>query len=500
MKVRGFRIELGEIETVLARARRRGGRGRGGTGGGAHRRLAAYVVPREGQAPASAELAAWVRARLPEYMVPASVVVMDAFPRTSSGKLDRNSLPEPDFAPDAAAEHVEPRTETEALLAGIWAEVLGRDGIGVTERFWDIGGHSLLAMRVAGRIRHAAGAELPLRHFFEAPTIAALAERLERVLREDGPALADPILPRAADAPAPLSFAQERLLLIDRLRPGLTAYNIATGLRIRGALDVDALRRALPELVRRHASLRTRLVMAAGVPAQVIDAAAEIHLPMLDLSALGADAREAELRAHALALADAPFDLAADAPLRTSLVRLGEAEHALLLVIHHTAVDGWGVAVLYGELKQLYTAFAEGRTFELPPLPIQYTAHAARQRQWLQGATLERLADYWTGALAGAPPLLQLPTDRARPARQTYRGARLRVTLPAELTEALRVFSRRERVTLFMTLLAGFQVLLAPLYGQTDISVGTPIANRDRPATEPLIGFFVNTLVLRSRI
>ncbi|HEX2206854.1 MAG TPA: amino acid adenylation domain-containing protein, partial [Longimicrobium sp.] len=498
VKVRGFRIEPGEIETVLRAHPAVADAAVLARGEEAHRRLVAYVVARDGVAAASAELAAWVRARLPEYMVPAAVLVMDVFPRTSSGKLDRRALPDADFV-DEVAGFVAPRTEMEALLAGIWAEVLGRDGFGVTERFWDVGGHSLLAMRVAVRIRAAARAELPLRHFFEAPTIAALAERIERLLREDGAADAvDAIAPRASDGPAPLSFAQERLLLIDQLQPGLAAYNIPTGLRIRGAPDVDALHRALNEIVRRHASLRTRLVMADGAPVQVIDPAGDVRLPLIDLS-MAVDV-EAEFRAHSATLATRSFDLAADHPLRASLVRLGEDEHALLLVMHHTAIDGWGVSILFRELAALYKTYKNEQESELAPLRIQYADFAAWQRAHLDGAELDRQVAWWRERLAGLPELLEIPADRPRPAVKTYRGAVHRLSLPRELADALRALARREDATLFMTLLAGFQALLHRYTGDADFAVGSPVAGRTRPETEGLIGLFVNTLVLRADV
>ena len=296
----------------------------------------------------------------------------------------------------------------------------------------------------------------------------------------------------------PLSLAQERLWFIDRLESPGSLYNIRRAFAIRGPLDRAALRRALDAVVVRHDILRANIVEVDGLPVQVISPHTTADLRLIEI---GPDQRSPDQIADRLAAEAArPFDLERDPLFRAVLFILDDETHYLVLTLHHVVSDGWSMAVLGEELKHLYAAFVAGRTLQLPPLPMQYTAHATRQRQWLQGDTLARLANYWTGTLAGAPPLLQLPADRGRPARQSYRGASLTTTLPADLTEALGAFSRRERVTLFMTVLAAFKVLLFRHSGQTDISVGTPIANRTDVATEPLIGFFANTLVLRSRI
>ncbi|HEX2207503.1 MAG TPA: amino acid adenylation domain-containing protein, partial [Longimicrobium sp.] len=546
VKIRGFRIEPGEVESVLsahegvAEARvivREDVPG--------EKQLVAYVVG-EANAP---ELRAHLRQSLPEYMVPAAVVTIDRLPLTPNGKLDVRALPAPGFAAEA---YVEPRTELEAVLAEVWAPVLGMEKVGVTAGFFAMGGHSLLAMQTASRMRDALRMEVPLRLFFEAPTIEGLAERLTamepapgvlertarlyrrvaampddeveamlastgggegeldaarrqalhgRLLRLEGvdAGAADAILPRGDDGPAPLSFAQERLLLIDRMQPGLSVYNVSTGLRIRGALGVDALRRALGEIVRRHEVLRTRLVMVDGAAVQVVSPA-EVGIVDVDLSDHDVEAREAELRAYARAQVELPFDLAVDAPIRASLLRLGDEDHALLLVIHHTAIDGWSLSPLYRELDALYTAFAAGEPSPLPDLPIQYADFAAWQRDRLRGAELERQVAWWKQRLAWLPELLEIPADRPRPAVKTYRGAVHRVELPRELADALHALSRREGATLFMTLLAGFQALLHRYTGEADFAVGTPVAGRTRPEVEGLIGLFVNTLVLRADV
>ena len=498
VKVRGFRIEPGEIEAVLRAHPMVRNAVVAARGTESARRLVAWFIAEvdaSSSGLAAAQLGAWLRACLPEYMVPASFVRMDEFPRTVSDKIDRNALPDADFG--AAAEAwTAPRTPAEQLLAGIFADVLGVERIGADDDFFALGGHSLLAMQIVARVRELVRRELPLRAVFEAPTVARLAERLAG--SESVASL--PVVPRGEDGPAPLSFAQERLLLIDRLQPGLTAYNISTGLRIRGALDVDALRRALAEIVRRHETLRTRLVIIDGTALQVVDADAALDIPLADLSAVPADARNSALRAFADAEVARPFDLAGDAPLRASLVRLADEDHALLLVIHHTAVDGWSLSLLVRELDALYGAFAAGDASPLAPLPIQYADFAAWQRAHLAGAELDRQVDWWRARLAGLPELLEIPADRPRPAVKSYRGAVHSLALPMELADALRELSRREGSTLFMTLLAGFQALLHRYTGESDFAVGTPVAGRSRPEMEALIGLFVNTLVLRADI
>ncbi|HEU0052069.1 MAG TPA: amino acid adenylation domain-containing protein, partial [Longimicrobium sp.] len=515
VKLRGFRVEPGEVEAALrAHPAVREAAVAVHEDAPGDRRLIAYTV---GDVDA-ATLLAFARERLPEYLVPAAVVVMDALPLTPSGKVDRRALPAPERT-GAAGGYTPPRSETEALLAAVWTEVLGVDRVGVTDSFFALGGNSLRAMRAAARVRDALGMEVPLRLFFEAPTVAAQAERLAG--EEDSPgalensarlARADrgddetfprsidggAIVPRADDEPAPLSFAQERLWLVEQLQPGSAAYTVSTGLRVRGALDAEALGRALNEVVRRHEPLRTRLVEAGGGAAQVVDPASPVPLATLDLSTLPAAAREEALRAHASAEAARPFRLADEAPLRASLVRLAPGDHALLFFIHHTAVDGWSLSLLFRELDALYGAFARGAQSPLLPLPVRYGDYAAWQREALRGPALERQLDWWRARLAGMPEVPALPTDRSRPAAPSHRGGTHRLALSRELADALRALAAGEGATLFMALLAGFQALLHRYSGDDDFGVGTPVAGRARPETEGLIGLFVNTLVLRA--
>ncbi|MBV9108432.1 MAG: amino acid adenylation domain-containing protein, partial [Gemmatimonadetes bacterium] len=492
VKVRGFRIELGEIEAVLRRhegvtdcvvvARADAG----------EPRLVAYVV---GGAPAEA-LRAHVRRSLPEYMVPAAFVFLDALPLTPNGKLDRKALPAPDFAP-AVERYVAPRTPVEEVLAGIWAEVLRLERVGVEESFFELGGHSLLATRVVSRVRGVFAVELPLRALFEGPTVAELAGRVEEMRRAELPVL-PPVVPVERTEALPLSFAQERLWFIDRLEPDSAVYNIPAAWRLEGALDEAVLERALGEVVRRHEALRTTFGEADGTPVQVIAPFGAFALPVEDLSSLGEADREAAVRRRAGEEARRPFDLAAGPLFRAALLRLGSEGHVLLFSMHHIVSDGWSMGVLFRELSALYAAYLEGRESPLPELPVQYADYAVWQREQLAGEVLDRQLAYWKEQLSGAPELLELPTDRPRPPVRTYRGATVPVKLPLDLLERLQALGRSEGATLYMTLLGAFQVLLSKYAGSEDVVVGSPIAGRTRRETEELIGFFVNTLVLRT--
>jgi amino acid adenylation domain-containing protein/non-ribosomal peptide synthase protein (TIGR01720 family) len=491
VKVRGFRIELGEIEAAL--------RGHDSVrecvvvvreDAPGDRRLVAYVV---GAVDAD-ELRAHLRRGLPEYMVPAAFVAMDALPLTANGKLDRRALPAPAAAEDA---YVAPRTPTEEVVAGVWAEVLRLDRVGVDESFFALGGHSLLATRVVSRIREVLGAELPLRALFEAPTVAELAARVEALRGDAQPRLAPVVRVERGDS-APLSFAQERLWFLDRLEGGSSAYNIPAGLRLSGALDAEALERALGEIVRRHEALRTVFREIDGAAAQVVQPFAGFALARVDLSQMEEAERDAELRRFAAAEAARPFDLAAGPLFRAALVRLAGEEHVLLLGMHHIVSDGWSAGVLFRELSALYTAFTEGRPSPLAELPVQYADFAVWQRTQLDGEALDRQLAWWTERMTGAPALLELPTDHARPAVQSYRGALAPVTLSSALVDRLQALARAEGATLYMVMLGAFQTLLSRYAGTEDVVVGSPIAGRTRRETEELIGLFVNTLVMRT--
>jgi amino acid adenylation domain-containing protein len=489
VKIRGFRVEPREIEAVLAQhpsvvkglvVVRKAADG--------ERRLVAYVVPGEGSDLDVPQLREFLRKRLPDYMVPSAFVLLTALPLTPNGKVDRKALPAPaGVRAGLGGESVAPRTPAEELLASIWCDMLGVEQIGINDDFFGLGGHSLLATQVASRVREAFGLELPLRLLFESPTIAGLADGLALL----NAAAAPPILPVPRRGDLPLSFAQERLWFLDQLDPGSVQYNVPAALRLLGRLDGGALARSFTEIVRRHEVLRTRFAVAGGQPVQAIEPAWAVPLVTVDLESLPESEREGKGLELLKAEAVRPFDLSSGRLLRLLVLRLSEPEHWLMVTMHHIVSDGWSVGVLIRELASLY------RGITLPELPIQYADFAVWQRSRLAGEVLERELAYWREQLADNE-VLDLPTDRPRPAVPSGRGSALRMELPATLSALLRSLSREREATLFMTLLAGFQSLLSLSSGQTDICVGSPIAGRTHRVTESLIGFFVNMLVLRA--
>jgi non-ribosomal peptide synthetase component F len=382
-------------------------------------------------------------------------------------------------------------------LAGIWSEILGLQQVGVNDNFFELGGHSLLATQLFSRLRNTFSVELPLRCLFDAPTVAGLAERIETVCRTQLGLQAPPLLPVARDQHQ-LSFAQARLWFLEQLEPGNFAYNIPAGVRLTGSLHVMALKQSLNEIVRRHEALRTSFTTVNGEAVQVITQTSTLLLPIVNLSELPQAEQQAEVERLATAAAQGSFDLAQGPLLRATLLQLNETEHILLLTMHHIVSDGWSMGVFIRELAALYCAFSNEKPSPLPELPIQYADFAHWQRQWLQGEVLEEQLSYWKQQLNNAPPVLELPTDRPRPPIQSYQGAIASLVLCESLSQKLKFLSQRSGVTLFMILLAAFQTLLYRYTGQSDICIGSPIANRNRSETEGLIGFFVNTLVLRT--
>ncbi|WP_163997845.1 non-ribosomal peptide synthetase, partial [Pyxidicoccus caerfyrddinensis] len=488
VKLRGFRIELGEIESAL--------RAHPGVGdavavvredGSAGPRLIAYVVTSEDALDIRA-LRESLSLRLPEFMVPSAFVVLKALPLTPNGKVDRKALPAPDASQTLASAYLAPRTPTETLLADLWAQLLGVPRVGANDNFFELGGHSLLATRVIARLRALFGVELSLRELFSAPTLARLAEQVQKQRLAALQGRVKPLLfARAHTDELPLSFAQQRLWLIDQLQPGSSAYNMPAFVRMEGQLDPEALRRAFHEVVHRHEALRTTFLQREGQPFQRIASHAEVPLEVVEL-----DSEELERQLQEDALR--PFDLATGPLLRVRLLKLGPTEHVLALNMHHIVSDGWSMGVLVREVAALYSGAS------LPPLPVQYADYSAWQRDWLQGEALDAQLGWWKQQLFDAPTLLELPTDRPRPPVPSHRGAWLPVRLPRNLSESLKALSKRHGLTPFMTLLAGFQSLLARYSGQEDIVVGAPIAGRTHAQTEGLIGFFVNSLALRARV
>ena len=432
-------------------------------------------------------------------MAPSAFVFLDSLPLTPNGKVDRKALPVPgQSCPELEQSFVEPRTPVEELLANIWAEVLKLPKVGVHDNFFELGGHSLLATQVMSRIHRIFQVNLPLRGLFESPTVAGLAERIEESRRKEQGVESLLMLPISREKPLPLSFAQQRLWFLDQLMPGSIAYNITGAVRLTSSLNIAALEQSITEVLRRHEVLRTTFRVVDGQPFQSIAPAKPFILPVTDLKDLPEAEREAEARRLATEEAHRPFDLAKGPLFRVTLLRLGEEDHIVQYAMHHIVSDGWSIGIFNKEVGLLYHSFSTGQPSPLPELAIQYADFAHWQREWLQGEVLEAQLSYWKKQLAGSPPALELPTDRPRPAVQTFHGAGQSIVLPQSLTEALKGLSRQEGVTLFMTLLAAFKVLLCRYTGQEDIVVGTPIAGRNRAEIEPLIGFFINTLVLRT--
>ncbi|MBW3656310.1 MAG: AMP-binding protein, partial [Gemmatimonadetes bacterium] len=461
------------------------------------RRLVAYYAADGDETPTPGALRQHLRAALPEYMVPAALVALERLPLTPNGKLDRRALPAPEARPEEG-DYAAPATSIEEILCGIWAEVLGVERVGVHDSFFDLGGHSLLTTRVVARVPALLGVDLPLRVLFETPTVREVARSVE-ALRGRGARTDAPPTGRArAAGTAPLSFAQERLWFLEQFEPGRPTYNVPAALRLAGVLDADALARALGELVPRHEVLRTTFMEGDDGPVQVVGAPGGWTPEHADLSLLAEGERKAALERRLHAEAWRPFDLERGPLFRAMLIRLAEQEHALLLCMHHIVSDGWSMGVLFRELSTLYAAFTRGEESPLAPLPLQYADYALWQRERLSGEALDAELAYWRDKLAGAPELLELPTDRPRPPAQSHRGASEPVALPPELVERLRALARREGCTLFMVLLAAWQVLLSRYSGQDDVVVGTPIAGRTHRELEGLVGFFVNTLALRT--
>ncbi len=508
VKIRGFRIELGEIEALLSQypgvretvvVVQEDSLG--------EKRLVAYVVPSTAELVLSNELVSQLRnnlkERLPEYMVPSAFVLLEALPLTPSGKVDRRSLPAPDWLQrNQEHSYVAPRTPVEEVVSGIWAQVLGVAQVGVDDNFFEVGGHSLSATQLISRLRNVFQIELPLRHIFEYPTVASLGKAIAKLQQSRDNLQAPPILPVSRDTSLPLSFAQERLWFLDQLQPNNPDYNMLAAVRLVGSLNIAALEQSFNEIVRRHEVLRTNFTLVDGQPVQIIAPSLTLKIPVVDLQTLPETKREAEVVRLAQQEAQLPFNLAQEPLLRVTLLKLGESEHVVLFAIHHIICDGWSTGIFTQELSTLYDAFATGKASPLPELSLQYADFAYWQRQWLQGDVLETQLSYWKQQLAGAPTTLELKkiVGNSTPSTQQEEKTEASFALSTNLSEQLKTLSRQEGTTLFMTLLAAFQTLLYRYTNQDDIVVGTDVANRNRAETEPLIGFFVNLLVLRTKL
>ncbi|GHO82466.1 non-ribosomal peptide synthetase/type I polyketide synthase [Dictyobacter formicarum] len=500
VKVRGYRIELGEIETVL----------------GQHpgvrecavvvqaeqwedKRLVACVVGRDG-VPDIVELRQHLRQFLPEYMLPGIFLILEALPLSANGKIDRRAL--------AALQPVEtvtedenygaPRTMVEELVINILADILQLERISTQDNFFEIGGHSLLGAQVIARIRQALGVEVPIYTLFETETTGEFCAVVEEALRTEQGVKLPPLEPTEHRGKAPLSFAQQRMWFLDQLQPGNTFYTIIAPFKIKGPLHIEALEKSVHEIVRRHEILRTTFIMLEEEPYQIIAPALHVPFPIIDLSGLSENVRKTELRRQVEMEAHQAFHLARGPLFRACVFHTEIQSHVLLLTFHNSISDGWSRGVVVHELSTLYDDFRTGENLRLPELPVQYADFALWQRQWLQGEILDAQSAYWLQHLAGAPTHLELPTDRPRPAIQTYRGGHQAIFISDAITQALENLSQEQGCTLFMIVLTAFLTLLFRYSGQEDIVIGTPVAGRNTVELEGLIGFFANTLALRT--
>jgi amino acid adenylation domain-containing protein/thioester reductase-like protein len=493
VKIRGFRVEPAEIESALLNHPRVDKAVvTGWKASDTETRLVAYVVPvADSAAEASLvpQLRGYLQGALPDYMAPSSIVLLDSLPMTAGGKVNRRLLPEPEPILSERAGYVAPRTHAEEVLAKIWAEALGVERVGVHDNFFELGGDSLLGVRIIARA-NSAGLALSVKQIFQRQTIAklALAAADIRLAR---------LGPRPRDARVPLSFAQEGFWFIDRLQPGVP-FNIPIAIRLEGLLDIDALQTALNALVARHEVLRTTFSEVDGQPVQIVASSNPVSITTVSIPPGDVSERTSELLKQVIASARAAFDLSSGPLLRMTVFELDIEDHVLMLTVHHTVFDGSSVALFARELAALYTSVVSGTAPVLPDLPIQYADYAIWQRELLQGEFLESQLQYWAKQLAEHPAGLTLPTDRPESTAQLFLGEVVSLRLSGALSGGLRALGRNEGSTLFMVLLAAYQLLLARYSGQDDIVVGTPVANRDQPAQEHLIGACINVLALRT--
>lgn len=503
VKVRGFRIELGEIETVLvahpqvkeavviARVDQPGSKC-----------LVAYIVPK--QHLDTSELLCYLKQKLPEYMLPSAFVkLLDALPLTPSGKIERRALPAAlsRETRNISTDLIPPRTATEEVLTAIWSDVLGLEKVGIHDNFFALGGHSLSAMQVIARLRETFKVELPISCLFDYPTVVELNRQISEYRQNDLVLITPSLKPVPRNTKElPISLTQLEFWILAQLHPGIPVYNIPLAYRLTGLLNVTALAQSLVEIVRRHETLRTTFAIADRQVVQKIAQQPILPFSAVDLRKLSASKTERKALAQRLVTEEKnqPFDLEQEPLLRIKLLRLSDAEHLLIIIIHHLVCDGWSVDVFLQELTKLYAAFCHGQPSPLPDLPIQYADFAHWQQQWVARPAFVSDLNYWKQQLGNSKLLLQLPTDRPRLPVRTFQGASQTFIIPKSLTNALKHLSQQHNVTLFVTLLTAFKIVLFYYTGQLDIIVGTPFANRQQLETKGLIGCFINTLPIRT--
>lgn len=502
VKIRGFRVELREIEAVMQEHQ------------GVYEalvtldtssqwgpRLLGYYIPVRQPGVRARELRTFLQTRLPDYMIPATFMAMDSWPHTPSGKIDRSQLPEMEGTPQVPDEpYIAPRSPMEQAIADWYCEILGLTRVSIRDHFFELGGHSLLAVQLVSRLREMFRCDIPLRVFFENPTVADLSEAIQSILeggtdKENMP----PIIPVLKDGPLPLSSSQERIYFLHKLAPQSAAYNIPVAIRLRGQLNHEALQESLNQLIRKHDSLRTYFHEESGRPSQMVTSISGVDVMDIDLRNVPLDQRLQRTREKADEAARLPFDLATAPLMRATLLQVDDDDYVLVMTIHHIVSDQWSFAILGKELGQYYNTLCQGKTIHDEPLPFQYADFACWQRQWLTGEKLEKQYAYWVKQLSNLP-ILELPTDHPRLPDQTFTGTYISLDLTKPLLNKLQKISAAEHATLYMLCLAAFKVLLHRYTGQTDMVIGSPVANRHWPSVEDIVGTFVNTLVLRTDV
>ncbi|MDJ0508497.1 MAG: amino acid adenylation domain-containing protein, partial [Crocosphaera sp.] len=501
VKLRGFRIELGEIETILTQHFQvREAKVMLREDSYKNRRLVAYIIPNSSQISSSEmlpKIREYLKQQLPNYMIPSALIVLETFPLTPNGKIDYRAFPKPDFS-TLKRDYISPSTPEEKILANLWSQVLKIEKIGINDNFFELGGHSLLATQLISLVRDTFEVEIAISVLFECSTIAQLSKHLKRLDKEKNTLPLPSIKPQEKEGNIPLSFSQKGIWFLEQLNPNNSAYNLSFAFQIEGKIDLSALEKSFNEIIKRHENLRTNFIDVKGNPVQDIKHNINFKLSTINLEHLASEKREIEAKKIVSQVSNTAFNLAEDCLFRVKLLQLKETNYILLINVHHIIFDGWSWGIILTELKNIYRAYCNNLGYTLSPLPIQYSDFSLWQKTYLTGDRLESQLNYWQQKLRGALPQLELPTDYPRPRVKTDRGSVLSFSLPSELTTKIKSLSQKEGVSLFMTLLTAYKVLLYRYSGQEDIIIGTPIAGRNHREIEQLIGCFVNTLALRS--